>query len=319
MIIINNCNNVNITINDKSIIDIKNELEEKTISKYNQKKIDNQRIAKMYALNNVHNKATRLLECATFLEFAKNSNTFKLIRSNSCRVRLCPLCSFRRSLKIYRNNKIMFNLLAEEYKYDYIFLTLTCKNCKAEDLKITIDNLLSAFNSMTRLKKIKNAWQAYIRNLEITYNAKKDTYHPHIHVLISVNSSYFHKDYIKQSEYTEIYKKQLKVDYKPVIDVRKIKQLDYSAIAEISKYATKYTDILQLNDNVLKKVVATLDYALNNRRLISYGFKFKELQKELKLVDSLAETDFDIEKLDEYEKILYRYSFSEQKYNKVTE
>lgn len=311
-------------INKKDIDKMDIDKMEITIDKYNDKKYNNTRIADIFSLNNNINKSMRLYQCSTYLKFAQNKidkDNIKLIQSNSCRVRLCPICTWRRSLKIFRNNKIMF----EDKKVDklqYIFLTLTAKNCKADNLSKSIDNMLSAFNKMTKLVKIKNAWVGYIRNLEVTYNDKMNTYHPHIHVLIGVKSTYFVRNYITQKEYAEMFKKYMKIDYTPVVDIRKIKKIDYKSIAEISKYMTKYSDILKLDDIQLSKVVATLDNALNARRLIAYGFLFKELQKELKLSDKKLDDIINVENIlenisDEWEIYIYRYYLDN--YNLVSE
>ena len=45
-------------------------------------------------------------------------------------------------------------------------------------------------------KEVKSIVKGYIRKLEVTYNSDMssksyDTYHPHFHVVIAVNKSYF--------------------------------------------------------------------------------------------------------------------------------
>lgn len=58
------------------------------------------------------------------------------------------------------------------------------------------------FRRLSNRTKFKKAVKVYVRKLEITYNKKRDDYHPHFHVFIAVNKSYFtDKDYyISQSE-----------------------------------------------------------------------------------------------------------------------
>lgn len=49
-------------------------------------------------------KAERLEHCATYLEYevsVVDPNKKRLRRGNFCKVRLCPMCAWRRSLKIY--------------------------------------------------------------------------------------------------------------------------------------------------------------------------------------------------------------------------
>lgn len=146
------------------------------------KKIANLRIAEMYKENDMIDKARRLYSCWTFLEFWKTDTDLKLIIANSCRVRLCPGCAWRRSLKVFRNNKLIASEVEQRRKNPkYIHLVLTLRNVSGENLKEAIDTLFLGFNKMTRLKQIKQSWSGYIRNFEVTYNEVEDTYHPHLH------------------------------------------------------------------------------------------------------------------------------------------
>ena len=46
-------------------------------------------------------KANRLRDCASWLEFSRTEEGLKLHKANFCRVRLCPICAWRRSLKTF--------------------------------------------------------------------------------------------------------------------------------------------------------------------------------------------------------------------------
>ncbi|HEY8361905.1 MAG TPA: protein rep, partial [Tissierellaceae bacterium] len=100
-------------------------------------------------------KQYRVSDCGTFLEFKRfiNDNSMKLNKANFCKVRLCPMCSWRRSLKIYGQvSKIMDEVVKNE-DLEFIFLTLTTRNCEGQDLSNTIDNIFNAFNKMTKRVK----------------------------------------------------------------------------------------------------------------------------------------------------------------------
>lgn len=272
------------------------------------------------------NKAVRMGLCFSRLEFYKKysinkitderlKKEMKLIFANSCRVRLCPSCAWRRSLKVYANNKkIISEVLKENKTSKFIFLTLTLKNCTGEDLSKTIDLLLNSFNNMTRRKKIKIAWKGYIRNLEVTYNRQNKMFHPHLHIIILVSGMYYkNKDnYITQEEYTKIFKDVANLDYTPIVNVKKA---DSGAIPEISKYCVKYSDIINLPKDELVEVVRILDVALDKRRSLSYGFKLKEIKQKLKLCDEITENDEDIEEdMEEFGyKIIYNWLYDHYK------
>lgn len=245
------------------------------------------------------NKYYRVLDCSTFLEFRLAvDNSLKLSNANFCKVRLCPMCSWRRSLKIFGQVSRVMDHVEKNYNYKYIFLTLTVKNCYGEDLRDTLDLMTKAFNTMTRRKAFKQAVNGYFRSLEITYNKENDTYHPHFHMILAVNDSYF-KDtriYLTQNDWTELWKSCLKVDYTPIVDVRRIKEnkeKDFGkVVAETAKYTVKPEDFLirdekgNIKENLTDEVVKTLDEALHRKRLTAFGFIFKEVHKKLNLDDT---------------------------------
>ena len=80
------------------------------------------------------NKYYRVLDCSTFLEFRLTvSNNLRLSNANFCKVRLCPMCAWRRSLKTFGQVSKIMDHVEKNYNYKYIFLTLTVKNCYVED------------------------------------------------------------------------------------------------------------------------------------------------------------------------------------------
>ena len=147
----------------------------------------------------------------------------------------------------------------------YIFLTLTVKNCTGDDLSSTIDCILNGWKRFYSRKDIKSIMLGSIRNLEITYNSKTKTFHPHIHILIHVTPSYFGRDYITQKQWSMIWKDCARLDYTPITDIRKVKPGD-NAYLEISKYVAKLSDLLYLDAAELAEVVKVLDPALAYRR-----------------------------------------------------
>ena len=135
--------------------------------------------------------------------------------------------------------------------------------------------------------------KGWYRGLEITHNVdflskSYDTYHPHLHVILCVQPSYFNsRNYMSQQAWTDLWKRCLQVDYTPVVDVRKIKNVqDSKAVAEVSKYPVKESDIIVYDDwDLTVSAVDALDRALANRRLIAYGGIFRDAKKTLKLED----------------------------------
>lgn len=235
------------------------------------------------------------------------------------------MCSWRRSLKIFGQVSRVMDHVEENYNYKYIFLTLTVKNCYGADLGDTLYLMTKAFNKMNQRKAFKQVVKGYFRSLEITYNKEEDKYHPHFHMILAVNDSYFtdSRYYLSQKDWTNLWKDCLKIDYTPIVDVRRIREDNNKgfgkAVAETAKYTVKAEDFLirdekgNIQENLTDEVVQTLDYALHRKRLTAFGFKFKEIHKELNLDDSedgdLTNTDNE-ELREDLTNIILRYQWN---------
>lgn len=294
---------------------------------WKKRKEDNLNLAESYKRLG-YKKYYRVVDCSTFLEFRYffNLNEKKLNRANFCKVRLCPMCSWRRSLKIFGQVSKVMDYVEENYNYRYIFLTLTVENCYGEDLKKTLDHMTESFNRMNQRKIFKQSIKGYFRSLEITYNKECNTYHPHFHLILAVNKNYFTDDkiYLSQKKWTSLWKSCLKVDYTPIVDVRRIKKDDNNkfgkAVAETAKYTVKSEDFIirnedgQINEELTDEVVKTLDLALHRKRLTSFGFVFKEVHKKLNLDDmedgDLINTDNDEDLRDDLMSVILRYQWN---------
>lgn len=260
------------------------------------KKVKSKQLSDSFKRLGLDKKSMRVKECGTFLEFKRfHDSSLKLSYANFCKDRLCPICSWRRSLKIFGQTSKIMDKALEEKKYRFLFLTLTAKNVYGPDLSKELDSMFKAFNLFTKKKRIKDSVVGWFRALEVTHNINKnsmnfDTYHSHFHVILVVNSTYFRKKelYLKQNDFTEIWKDCLKVDYTPVVHVQAFKNSTSKAVAEATKYTVKDNDYLIDNDEELTdSAVSVLSKALRSRRLVAFGGRLKEISKELKLDDTI--------------------------------
>lgn len=248
------------------------------------------------------------------------------------------MCTWRRSLKIATQNKKIVTVANKRRKLRWIFLTLTVKNVQGAELKSTINHMMQSWNRFMGYKRIKDSVTGWFRGLEVTRDTDRvvtkerysknpkyyksigvkpedknpnfNTYHPHFHILICVSTTYFSKkgEYIKQEEWTELWKKAAQLDYRPIVDVRPVKAghtkksifevvseienaiSEQKAVFEISKYPVKDTDIMNLDDvEESAEIVKILDHALDRKRLIAYGGILKDIKKELGLTDVESE------------------------------
>lgn len=229
-------------------------------------------------------KYNMLKDCGSYLVFKRfHDNSKKLHDANFCRVRLCPMCAWRRSLKIFGQVSKVIDYISLNHESSYLFATFTIRNCSIEDLSETIDLLLYSWKKLSLQKKFKSVVTGSFRALEVTYNKNTDEWHPHLHVILSVEKNYFKKQYISQKEWSVMWQKALKVDYMPIVDIRKLTTL--KGVSEASKYSVKGSDYLYDDEVLTDKLVMYLDLALSNRRLASFTGLFKEVHKKLNLDD----------------------------------
>jgi plasmid rolling circle replication initiator protein Rep len=266
--------------------------------KWREKKNMTRKLANCYARLDMPYKSERVNNCASFLQFKLSDEEKKLYRAWFCRVHLCPMCAWRKSLKIYGQvSKVMDTVDQELPGYKYIFLTLTMRNCTSDELADTLDKLFKAFNALTKYKEIVDIAKGWFRALEVTHNIKTNEYHPHIHTIVLVPGTYAGRNhqYIKQSRWVELWQRALGVDYVPVVDVRAVKPGSHdladstrrkNAVSEVAKYAVKTDDYIDtVSEAVMDDIVSVLDAALHSRRMIAYGGIMRQVHKRLHLDD----------------------------------
>ena len=240
------------------------------------------------------NRSIKIRGCGNFLEFKQFAdNTLKLHLANFCKARLCPMCAWRRSLKIYGQLSQIMEQVRKMGDFDFLLLTLTVQNCGECELSETISAMIKAYDKLFKRSIVKKVFVGAYRALEVTHNAETDSFHPHFHIILAVHKYYFtSRDYIKTEDISALWRDSMGLDYNPVVDIRKIKA-DSSkgiehAVAETAKYTVKDSDYIIAEDtNLMDKIIFVLDEALSGRRLISYRGIFKQAAEILKLDDAI--------------------------------
>jgi plasmid rolling circle replication initiator protein Rep len=211
--------------------------------------------------------STRIHFCSELLHFGLvdddgNALKLKLRSARFCRVRHCPVCQWRRSL--------MWK--AKAYK----LLPKIIENVPITDLRDTLTNMNRSFQRFSQLKAFPAV--GWLRSTEIT-RGRDGNAHPHFHCLLMVPPGYFAgQNYIKQSQWMEMWRKSMRLDYEPVIDVRAIKQgsQPMQLIPELLKYCTKESDMVHDREWLLE-----LTRQMNKMRSIATGGLLKEYLKGL--------------------------------------
>lgn len=311
-------------------------LQEEVCEKFGPKKVRSLRLVDLYQEIGLDGRSNRVFSCGTFLEFRVTEQEKRLHGANFCRDRFCPMCNWRRSLKIFGQVSQIMNVL-EARGYRFLFLTLTVRNCKGQDFPATVKMIFDGWRKFyhdyfRKGKALKGVVCGAFRSLETTINHKTGEFHPHLHVILAVTPDYFHKSYIKQEQWAEMWREACGLDYKPIVDIRTVapkrdkrtNEMSLAgAVAEVAKYAVKDDDYLTTAeseelDGQLSLSGADRTYylrvlmqGLTGRRLVDMVGCFREVKRALGLDDAedgdLIHVDPDEEIREDVAYLIVRY------------
>lgn len=228
-----------------------------------------------------YKSAARYYNCGTTIALQNG----KIKSANFCRDRLCPMCNYRRSQKMFSQNMTVYEKIKEDHpNYRQLFLTLTVPNVPLWQLKETLRAMSSSWNRFRNHRAVKREpIVGYCKKLEITYNKEAHTYHPHYHVMLTVDGWASRiEDYVKWWS-ASVQKGRQLVCYIESVDG------DAKSVAEMSKYMTKSDDILEsLEDSEISAAEEKwfmYRAAVFAVREMTYGGIWREYRRELGYVD----------------------------------
>ena len=201
--------------------------------------------------------ADRMDDCSKLLDFVLKSNDLgecklKLQMARFCRVRYCPVCQWRKSM-MWRARFLLAlpKILAAYSDCQFIFQTLTIRNCELEELRLTVQKMAAGWKRLSESKDFPAI--GYLRALEVT-RAKDDRAHPHYHCLLMVPRSYFKSvKYLNYSKWVALWQRSLRVDYSPQLSVSVARSKAGAtegveavrlAAMEVIKYSVKPGDLI---------------------------------------------------------------------------
>jgi plasmid rolling circle replication initiator protein Rep len=274
--------------------------------------------------------ADRVAQCSQVLGFARDPPTkdgkqkLKLKNVWFCRVRHCPVCQWRRSLmwqaKVYR----ALPALVRDYPDTrFLFMTLTIRNCEVRNLRATLDQMRQAWVRLTQLRSFPA--RGWVRAVEITRSQRDRSAHPHYHCLLMVAPAYFQSDYLKQREWAKLWQQSLRINYRPVVDIRAVKltlvpnsqrvnkppKHLWGAVAEILKYVVKPSDMVRDHDwflGLVDQVHAT--------KIVTVGGILKHYIKERELNDLKQEPGEEPSE-EEAERLYFGWKQGVRKYRRI--
>jgi plasmid rolling circle replication initiator protein Rep len=282
----------------------------------------------LYALGGYERYSERMGECSNRLQFALKPDeqgdvVFKLFAARFCRVRFCPVCQWRKSLMwVARFLKAMPKYRADYPKLVPVFLTLTVRNCPVDELRATVGEMNLAFKRMSQ----RRAWpgEGWVKSLEVTRNPETREAHPHFHCLMFVKPGYFKgKGYITQQGWRELWRDCLRVDYLPVVNVKRVKSKKpggddaigaaASGIVETLKYSVKPEDLVSDGDWLY-----AITQQLHNTRAVAIGGNLRGYLKDEEPEDLINtdEPELDVESDEGTIKLIFDWASEVKRYAK---
>jgi plasmid rolling circle replication initiator protein Rep len=214
--------------------------------------------------------AERMLNCSpdimfrVFTEITREAVIAKVSTENVrwCRCRHCPTCQLS---KCSKQRALLFkSFAAADLSVEkYTFLTLTVNNVPLNQLRVTLNKMSKAWDKLFRRRTFPAV--GFLRSMEVTmqrqrmpWDTKKNSgppvrsednqlmAHPHFHILLDMEEDYFTNGFQKTEWFSGQWGSALKVDYNPIVHIKKIRagsDGDFlKALLETCKYTVKPAD-----------------------------------------------------------------------------
>jgi len=267
------------------------------LKKLQEKKNRGYLLAASYARLGDLDRAQLVADCGTYIGIQDTGEGAAIVEANFCKQRLCPACSWRRSIKIYgATSRILDYIDATEGKaVKYLFLTLTVRNVPLPRLSQTIDQMSEAYNRLRNNRAWKRRVLGAMRTLEVTINPETHEAHPHYHLILAVPRSYATKGdklYWTHADWQRAWQQAARLDYAPQVSIERVRGRK-AGVAEVSKYMAKDTDYLidsqqaqmgtEEAEALTDYLVSQLTQHLKGRQLVSYTGLLRKAQQALRI------------------------------------
>jgi plasmid rolling circle replication initiator protein Rep len=267
------------------------------LKKLQEKKNRGYLLAASYARLGDLDRAQLVADCGTYIGIQDTGEGAAIVEANFCKQRLCPSCSWRRSIKIYgATSRILDYIDATEGKaVKYLFLTLTVRNVPLPRLSQTIDQMSEAYNRLRNNRAWKRRVLGAMRTLEVTINPETHEAHPHYHLILAVPRSYATKGdklYWTHADWQRAWQQAARLDYAPQVSIERVRGRK-AGVAEVSKYMAKDTDYLidsqqaqmgtEEAEALTDYLVSQLTQHLKGRQLVSYTGLLRKAQQALRI------------------------------------
>lgn len=226
-------------------------------------------------------KLDRLKECGNFIKFqaSEDKTKFILAGGNFCKNRFCPFCSWLKAKRTAFELLELIKVVEYTEKLAFIFITLTVPNVPRESLREEIENFNKSFKRLFQTEEFKAFNKGFIRKLEVTYNEERNDYHPHFHLVVAVNKSYFKsRDYMSKRRLLELWQRATRNPAITQVDIKPCRMDTVKQVMELATYSAKQGDLYSS-----KEVFDGFYEGLFRKKLLVYNGIFKEYKKKIEV------------------------------------
>ena len=224
-------------------------------------------------------KLDRLKECGNFIKFqaSEDKTKFILAGGNFCNNRFCPFCSWLKAKRTAFELLELIKVVEYTEKLAFIFITLTVPNVTRESLREEIENFNKSFKRLFQTEEFKAFNKGFIRKLEVTYNEERNDYHPHFHLVVAVNKSYFtSRDYMSKRRLLELWQRAKRDTSITQVDIKPCRMDTVKQVMELATYSAKQGDLYKS-----KEIFDGFYEGLFRKKLLVYNGIFKEYKKKI--------------------------------------
>ncbi len=210
--------------------------------------------------------------------------------------------------------KVLPKVVERYPSHRWLFLTLTQKNIPITELRQALQTMNRGFQRLVQLKAFPA--EGWLRSTEVT-RGRDGNAHPHFHCLLLVPAGYFSgKRYIKQAQWVEMWRKSMRLDYNPVLDVQAVKQgtRPMELVPELLKYCTKESDMVADREWLLE-----LTCQMHKMRAVATGGILKEYLKELEEEPEDLIGESDIPEAQDGSSLYFGWKRREKRYRMVSQ
>jgi len=196
-------------------------------------------------------RARALRQCCTCFSRRKYEGG-SVLQVVECHDLVCPSGMISRARRHYhRLTTSISKYLDQNPGHQGLMVTLSpVRNCASHELVSTVNKVIRVVGELMQRRPIKRAWLAWVRSLEITRNEQTREWHVHVHLCVFVEAAkYFQRNsplFITTAHLQKMLRRQLKADYDPIVDIRRLRGVmsplgdeGRKSLNEVLKYVLK--------------------------------------------------------------------------------